>query len=185
MASADASESAAAAAASASAAASAEAAGIVTAESLSTERHVITSIPEGLDEQQTEILKAFVHYDEVTWNIWFTGTGIEDTESLLTPEEYNNFLNNFNAVKDETTDGTVKVAVYSVSITSPYSDEVQARVSICDDQSEVVAYDAAGNDISDPETLQGRYEKIVTMIYQDGAWLEAGGETLSVNECAV
>ncbi|NDR54827.1 hypothetical protein GZ997_12360, partial [Actinomyces sp. 565] len=75
-ASAEAAESAAAAEASASAAASAEAAGVVTAESLSTERHVITSIPEGLDEQQTEILKAFIHYDQVTWNIWFTRTGI-------------------------------------------------------------------------------------------------------------
>jgi len=179
------SESAAAAAASASAAASAEAAGVVTAESLSTDRYEVTSIPEDLDELQTEVLKAFVHYDEVTWNVWFTGTGIEDTESLLTPDEYENFLNNFNAVKDETTDGTVRVAILSVAVTSGYSEEVQAQVEICDDQSKVIAYDAAGNDISDPDTLQGRYEKIVTMIYQDGVWLEAGGETLSVNECTV
>ena len=87
-ASAEASESAAAAEASASAAASAEAAGVVTAESLSTDRYEVTSIPEDLDEQQTEVLKAFVNYDQVTWNIWFTGTGVENAEPLMTTEEF-------------------------------------------------------------------------------------------------
>ncbi|NDR54624.1 hypothetical protein GZ997_11300, partial [Actinomyces sp. 565] len=76
VASVKASESAAAAQALASAAVSAEAAGVVTAESLSTDRYQVTSIPEDLDELQTEILKAFIHYDQVTWNIWFTRTGI-------------------------------------------------------------------------------------------------------------
>ncbi|MBW3068389.1 hypothetical protein GZ998_02500 [Actinomyces sp. 594] len=184
-ASARASESAAAAQASASAAASAEAAGVVTAESLSTDRYQVTSIPEDLDELQTEALKAFINYDQATWDVWFTGAGIEDTESLLTPEEYKNFVNNFNAAQDETTDGMVRVAVFSVSISSIYASEPKAEVLICDDQSRVVSYDSDGNDISDLKTQQGRYKKAITMIYRDGAWIKSGGEALSANECVV
>ena len=99
-ASAEASESAAAAEASASAAASAEAAGVVTAESLSTDRYEVTSIPEDLDEQQTEVLKAFVNYDQVTWNIWFTRTGVENAEPLMTAETYQNLRDNLEAAGD-------------------------------------------------------------------------------------
>ncbi|WP_143233314.1 hypothetical protein [Actinomyces ruminis] len=128
-ASAEASESAAAAEASASAAASVEAAGIVTAESLSTERHVITSIPEDLDENQTEILKAFVHYDEVTWNVWFTRTGIEDAEPLMTAEAYQRLKNNVDQTVAGHTDGTVRVAVTSVYLTPLYDSPPSLGVS--------------------------------------------------------
>ncbi|WP_136313162.1 hypothetical protein [Actinomyces procaprae] len=185
MASAEASESAAAAAASASAAASAEAAGVVTAESLSTERHVITSIPEDLDEQQTEILKAFVHYDEVTWNIWFTRTGVENAEPLMTAEAYQRLKNNLDQTVAGHTDGTVRVAVTSVYLTSPYDSPPKATVEICDDQTDLVKYDADGNDVSDPETLQVRYKIRITMVDEDGAWKESSEERLSTNECTV
>ncbi|SDN21120.1 hypothetical protein [Actinomyces ruminicola] len=184
MASADASESAAA-AASASAAASAEAAGVVTAESLSTERHVITSIPEDLDEQQTEILKAFVHYDEVTWNIWFTRTGIEEAQPLMVADEYQAFTDYFEENAAGRTDGTVRVAVTSVYLTAPDAVPPRAVVEVCDDQTDLVDYDADGNDVSDPETLQVRYKIRVTMVYEDGTWKEASEERLSTNECTV
>ncbi|QHO91710.1 hypothetical protein CWT12_10910 [Actinomyces sp. 432] len=185
MASAKASESAAAAAASASAAASAEAAGVVTAESLSTERHVITSIPEDLDEPQTEVLRAFVHYDQVTWNIWFTRTGIEDAQPLMTAEEYQAFTDYFEENAAGRTDGTVRVAVTSVYLTAPDAVPPRAMVEVCDDQTDLVDYDADGNDISDPETLQVRRNIRVTMVYEDGTWKEAAEERLSINECTV
>ncbi|WP_146750822.1 hypothetical protein [Actinomyces sp. Z5] len=184
-ASAEASESAAAAEASVSAAASAEAASVVTAESLSTERHVITSIPEGLDEQQTEILKAFVNYDEVTWNIWFTRTGIEDAQPLMTAEAYQRLKNNVDQTVAGHTDGTVRLAVTSVYLTSPDDSPPKATVQVCDDQTDLVDYDADGNDISDPGTLQVRYEIIITMVYEGGTWKEAAEEYLSTNECTV
>jgi len=179
MASTKASESAAAAEASASVAASAEAAGIVTAESLSTERHVITSIPEDLDEQQTEVLKAFVHYDEVTWNIWFTGTGVENAEPLVTADLYQVIKDNYESSLGQTIEGTVRISVKEVFALSP----IQAQVLTCSDQADLVAYDADGNDISNPETLQGRYEILVTMIYEDGTWKDSKESTLSDNAC--
>ncbi|SDM66245.1 hypothetical protein [Actinomyces ruminicola] len=181
MASAEASESAAAAAASASAAASAEAAGIVTAESLSTDRYVVTSIPEGLDEQQTEVLKAFINYDQVTWNIWFTRTGAENAEPLMTAEAYRRLKNGFEELGDGHTDGTVRVSVKAVTAVA----YARAQIAICGDQSDLVSYDANGNDISNPETLQGRYETVITMVYEDGAWKESDETTLTVNECVV
>ncbi|MDO4901188.1 hypothetical protein [Actinomyces sp.] len=185
MASAKASESAAAAAASASAAASAEAAGVVTAESLSTDRYIVTAIPEDLDELQTEVLKAFVHYDQVTWNIWFTRTGVENAEPLMTTEAYQRLKNNLDQTVAGHTDGTVRVAVTSVYLTSPYASPPKATVEVCDDQTDLVHYDADGNDVSDPETLQVRYKIRITMVYEDGAWKESVEEYLSTNECTV
>ncbi|WP_108965570.1 MULTISPECIES: hypothetical protein [unclassified Actinomyces] len=178
-ASAEASESAAAAEASASAAASAEAAGVVTAESLSTDRYVVTSIPEDLDDQQTEVLKAFINYDQVTWNIWFTRTGVENAEPLMTAETYQNLRDNLEAAGDGYTDGTVKTSVIEVFAVAPY----KAQVLVCDDQSDLVDYDAAGNDVSNPETLQGRYEILVTMTYEDGVWKESEEFLRSTNKC--
>ncbi|MBE6474767.1 MAG: hypothetical protein E7Z95_04205 [Actinomyces succiniciruminis] len=180
-ASAEASESAAAAEASASAAASAEAAGIVTAESLSTDRYQVTSIPEDLDEQQTEVLKAFINYDQVTWNIWFTRTGAENAEPLMTAEAYQRLKNGFEELGDGHTDGAVRVSVKAVTAVA----YVRAQVAICSDQSDLVSYDAYENDISNPETLQGRYETVITMVYEDGVWKESDETTLTVNECVV
>ncbi|MBW3070155.1 hypothetical protein GZ998_11670 [Actinomyces sp. 594] len=184
-ASAEAAESAAAAEASASAAASAEAAGVVTAESLSADRYEVTSIPEDLDEQQTEVLKAFVNYDQVTWDIWFTGTGIENAEPLTTDEEYQIIVNNYEASSGEIVEGELRIAIASVVITSPYSVNAQAEVVTCGDQSALTAYDAQGNDVSNPEVLQGRFETLITMINEDGTWKVSGEQTLSTNECAV
>ncbi|RAX22331.1 MULTISPECIES: hypothetical protein [unclassified Actinomyces] len=183
MASAEASESAAAAAASASAAASAEAAGVVTAESLSTDRYEVTSIPEDLDEQQTEILKAFINYDQVTWNIWFTRTGVENAEPLMTAEAYQTLKVNYENAVDGRTDGTVRISVISVFLTSPYDSPPKATVEVCDDQTNLVDYDVDGNDVSNPETLQQRFGKAVTMVYEDGTWKAADEQTLSANEC--
>ncbi|RAX23304.1 hypothetical protein [Actinomyces sp. Z3] len=180
-ASAEASESAAAAEASASAAASAEAAGIVTAESLSTDRHVITSIPEDLDEQQTEVLKAFVNYDEVTWNIWFTGTGVENAEPLTTAEEYQIIENNYEASSGQTIEGTVRISVTEVFAMSP----TEAQVLVCDDQSDLTSYDAAGQENTDPDYLRGRFEILVTFTNEGYGWLVSEEARLSTNECTV
>ncbi|WP_161923519.1 hypothetical protein [Actinomyces sp. 432] len=180
-ASARASESAAAAQASASAAASAEAAGVVTAESLSTDRYQVTSIPEDLDELQTEVLRAFVHYDQVTWNIWFTRTGVENAQPLMTTEAYQRLTNGLEELGDGHTDGTVRVSVEAVTVLA----YMQAQVVICGDQSDLISYDEDGNDISNPETLQGRYGTVIAMVYEDGVWKESDEATLTVNECVV
>ncbi|PHP51285.1 hypothetical protein BW737_015375 [Actinomyces ruminis] len=154
---------------------------MVTAESLSTERHVITSIPEDLDEQQAEVLKAFVNYDQVTWNIWFTGTGIENAEPLTTDEEYQYISDNYEAVKGETVEGVVRISVREVVAISPH----QAQILVCDDQSDLTSYDVSGEENTDPEALQGRYEVLITMVDEGAGWVTSKEDTLSTNECAV
>ncbi|MDO4899960.1 hypothetical protein [Actinomyces sp.] len=183
MTSADASESAAAAAASASAAASAEAAGVVTAESMSTDRYIVTSIPEDLDAQQTEVLKAFINYDQVTWNIWFTGTGVENAEPLTTPEAYQRLKDHYDPIAGETVSGGLRIAITSVAVTAPDLASTQAEVRVCSDQAGLTSYDTSGTENTDPETLQGRYERVVTLVYDDTTWRTADERTLSTNEC--
>ncbi|WP_136313462.1 hypothetical protein [Actinomyces procaprae] len=183
MASAKASESAAAAAASASAAASAEAAGVVTAESLSTDRYIVTYIPEDLDAQQTEVLKAFINYDQVTWNIWFTGTGVENAQPLMTAEAYQSFKDHYDPIAGETVSGGLRVAVISALITSPDPANAKAEVRVCSDQADLNSFDTSGQENTDPETLQGRYERIVTLIFDGETWRTATEKTLSTNKC--
>ncbi|PHP51292.1 hypothetical protein [Actinomyces ruminis] len=154
---------------------------MVTAESLSTDRYQVTSIPEDLDELQTEVLKAFINYDQVTWNIWFTGTGVENAEPLMTEETYQSLKSSYDQVKGETVEGNLRVSVTAVFA----YDVTYAQVLICDDQSDLISYDASGQDNSDPETLQGRYEVLITMIYEDGVWKESEEKRLSANECVV
>ncbi|WP_136192578.1 hypothetical protein [Actinomyces procaprae] len=184
MASAEASESAAAAAASASAAASAEAAGIVTAESLSTDRYEVTSIPEDLDEQQTEILKAFINYDQVTWNIWFTGTGVENAQAVATGDVLANIKENFENLNGKTDQGTVRIAISEVAVVTFDTSQSTAEVRVCEDLSGITTYDASGQDISTNES-RSRYDIIVTMANENNVWKSSVEKTLSTNECVV
>ncbi|PHP53564.1 hypothetical protein BW737_001785 [Actinomyces ruminis] len=101
---------------------------MVTAESLSTDRYVVTSIPEDLDEKQTEVLKAFVNYDQVTWNIWFTREGVENAEPLMTDEAYQILKDNYEDAVEGYTDGTVRIAVTSVYLTSLYARRPKPRL---------------------------------------------------------
>ncbi|PHP51295.1 hypothetical protein [Actinomyces ruminis] len=182
-ASAEASESAAAAAASASAAASAEAAGVVTAESLSTDRYVVTSIPEDLDEQQTEVLKAFVNYEQVTWNIWFTGTGVENAQAVATGDALAAINANYKDLNGEHNDGFIQAAVSSVTVTTASTSlDQRAEVVVCGDQSGLLLLDASGKDIGDP-TLNSRYELRVYMALEGNSWKAYGDELVSVDEC--
>ncbi|SHE24625.1 hypothetical protein [Actinomyces glycerinitolerans] len=183
-ASAEASESAAAAAASASAAASAEAAGIVTAESLSTDRYEVTSIPEDLDEQQTEVLKAFINYDQVTWNIWFTGTGIENAQAVATGDVLTTITENFENLNGKIDQGTVRIAVSEVAVVTFDTSQSTAEVRVCEDLSGITTYDASGQDISTNESHY-RYDILVTMTSEDDTWKSSVEETLSTNECVV
>ncbi|QHO90772.1 hypothetical protein CWT12_04785 [Actinomyces sp. 432] len=156
---------------------------MVTAESLSTDRYIVTSIPEDLDAQQTEVLKAFINYDQVTWNIWFTGTGVENAQPLMTAEAYQTLKDNYEPISDETVEGSLRVAITSVAVTAPDPANKHAEVRVCSDHSDLVAYDANGNDVSNPETLQGRYEYIFTMVYEHGSWKDSNEELISSNEC--
>jgi len=182
MASAKASESAAAAEASASAAASAEAAGVVTAETLSTDRYIVTSIPEDLDPQQTEILKAFINYDQVTWNIWFTGTGVENAQAVATGDVLANIKENFENLNGKTDQGTVRIAISEVAVVTFDTSQSTAEVRVCEDLSGITTRDASGQDISTDES-RSRYDLLVTMAKEDNTWKSSVEKTLSTNKC--
>ncbi|PHP53567.1 hypothetical protein BW737_001800 [Actinomyces ruminis] len=158
---------------------------MVTAESLSTDRYVVTSIPEDLDEKQTEVLKAFVNYDQVTWNIWFTGTGVENAEPLTTPDAYQSLKNYYDPIAGETVNGGLRIAIISVAVTAPDLASRQAEVRVCSDQADLTSYDTSGTENTDPETLQGRYERVVTLVYDGTTWRTDDERTLSTNECWV
>ncbi len=66
--------------------------GQVTAESLSDEElgYTVTSVPEGMDAVQAEVVQAYVAYDQFTWRLWLTpagtGTGMEGADEVMTED---------------------------------------------------------------------------------------------------
>ncbi|CED91765.1 MAG: hypothetical protein E7Z95_07995 [Actinomyces succiniciruminis] len=157
---------------------------MVTAESLSTDRYTVTSIPEDLDEQQTEILKAFVNYDQVTWNIWFTGTGVENAQAVATGDVLATITENFENLNGKTDQGTVRIAISEVAVVTLDTSQSTAEVRVCEDLSGITTYDASGQDISTNES-HSRYDILVTMTSEDNIWKSSVEKTLSTNECVV
>jgi hypothetical protein len=146
---------------------------------------VVVSVPPGLDAAQRGALEGYVAYDQVTWDIWFTGTGVERADAVATDPALTIVRNNYAKYPaGQTISGTVRAAITSVVITSQLPN-LTAEVTSCTDRSGLVKYDADGNDISNPDTFQARYEIVFTMKYVDGVWKGAAQQTKSKNECTV
>lgn len=152
---------------------------------LSTDRYVVVSVPSGLDAAQRGALEGYVAYDQVTWDIWFTGTGVEKADAVAIDPTLSVVRKNYAALKPGATiSGTVRVAVTSVFISSQ-APNLTAEVTSCTDQSGLTEHDADGNDITNPKTLQIRREVVIVMKYVDGTWKASDEWTKTRNECTV
>ena len=152
---------------------------------LSTDRYVVVSVPPGLDAAQRGALEGYVAYDQVTWDIWFTGTGVERADAVAIDPTLSVVRKNYaKHPAGQTTSGTVRVAVTSVVITSQ-APNLTAEVTVCADQRGLVKYDADGNDITNPDTLQGMWEMVVVMSYTENGWKASDEWQKSWNKCAV
>ena len=152
---------------------------------LSTDRYVVVSVPPGLDAAQRGALEGYVAYDQVTWDIWFTGTGVEKADAVATEPSLSRIRKSYAALQPgSAVSGTVRVAVTNVFISSQ-PPNLTAEITTCADQNGLTEHDADGNDITNPDTLQGMREMVTKMVYTDGTWKAAGQRTKSKNECTI
>lgn len=152
---------------------------------LSTDRYVVVSVPPGLDAAQRGALEGYVAYDQVTWDIWSTGTGVERADAVATEPLLSRIRKNYAALQPgSTVSGTVRVAVTNVFISSQ-PPNLTAEITSCSDQHDLTEHDADGNDITNPDTLQGHYEMVTKMVYTDGTWKASSEWTKTRNECTV
>ncbi|BDA64998.1 hypothetical protein [Actinomyces capricornis] len=173
------------AAASASASASTQE---VTTQSLSNEEigYEVTSIPEDLNGKQQDALKAFVAYDQFTWNVWFTpagtGAGTQGAEELAKGDELAFFQGNYAALEPgERLSGPVHVAFLYVDVQDAYA-PARAEVVACTDRRDVRSFNGAGQETTDP-SQQGRYQHRYILDNSDGKWKMIGSIFESQNEC--
>ncbi|MDO5064567.1 MAG: hypothetical protein Q4E00_06220 [Actinomyces bowdenii] len=160
----------------------------VTAQSLSNEEigYDVTSIPEDLSGKQEDALKAFVAYDQFTWNVWFTpagtGPGTQGAEALAKGDELTFFQNNYAALEPgEHLSGPVHVAFLHVDVQDTYA-PARAEVVACTDRRDVRSFNGAGQDVTDP-ARQGRYLHRYILDNSDGAWKMISSVFESENEC--
>ncbi|MDU0348109.1 hypothetical protein [Actinomyces sp. MRS3W] len=179
MASAQASASA---AAEAEASASVAASGEVTAESLTDAElgYYVVSIPEDLDETQTQVLVDYVAYDKATWRVWFTGEGIDEVALVATGGLLDKIYENYSNLNGEHSIPPVSVGISDVAVSE---DAAFATVTMCLDRTQMTDADANGNDITDPET-QNLVEYSTQMTPgTEGNWVAYEETAVSWDEC--
>ncbi|VEG29816.1 hypothetical protein [Actinomyces howellii] len=185
----------AAASASASALASASASGSVdpaqvTPESLSDEElgYTVTSVPEGMDATQAEIVQAYAAYSRFTWRLWLTpagtGAGMEGAEEVMTEAVRAYIEGQYTALEPgRYLEGQVRTAVTEVQVYDQVVPET-ADVIVCSDRGDMRDYDASGQDVTSPD-IQGRFEYALSLERTADGWRVSGERDVSRNECSV
>lgn len=144
--------------------------------------YTVVSIPEGLDDAQTEALVDYVAYDEATWHIWFNNEGKDTMGNYATGEFLDLILVNAAKQGDGHANPPVRVSVNEVTV-DPSGDV--ATVTVCVDNRQMTRVDAAGNDVTDPADQIQFPETTYMVPGPDGHWVADGGKRGDINSCSV
>ena len=164
--------------------------GQVTAESLSDEElgYTVTSVPEGMDAVQAEVVQAYAAYSRFTWRLWLTpagtGAGMEGAEEVMTEDVRAHIEGQYTALEPgRHLEGQVRTAVEEVLV-NDQAVPVTAEVIVCSDRGDMRDYDASGQDVTSPD-IQGRFEYALSLERTADGWRVSGERDVSRNECSV
>ena len=161
----------------------------VTAESLSDADlgYTVTSVPEGMDAVQAEVVQAYVAYDQFTWRLWLTpagtGTGMEGAEQVMTETVRAHIEGQYTALEPgRYLEGPVRTSIEEVFV---YDEAVPATadVIVCDDRGDMRDYDGSGQDVTSPD-IQGSFEYALSLERTADGWRVSGERNVSRNECS-
>ncbi|VEG29008.1 Uncharacterised protein [Actinomyces howellii] len=162
----------------------------VTAESLSDEElgYTVTSVPEGMDAVQAEVVQAYVAYDQFTWRLWLTpagtGTGMEGAEQVMTDAKRQSIEDQYSELEQgQHLEGQVRTAILNVSVDDQPSSS-HAVVMICADRGDMKDYNGAGQDVTASD-ISGRSERVMYLLRTNSGWKVDSEQPVSQNECTV
>ncbi|VEG28928.1 hypothetical protein [Actinomyces howellii] len=162
----------------------------MTAESLSDEElgYTVTSVPEGMDAVQAEVVQAYVAYDQFTWRLWLTpagtGTGMDGADEVMTETVRARIERSYSEREaGRYVEGQVRSAIEEVFV---YDETVPAtaEIIVCDDRGDMRDYDGSGQDVTSPD-IQGRFKYSMRLERAGTEWRVSGEEILSHNQCSV
>ena len=150
---------------------------------MSTADYEVVSVPEGLDELQVGAAAGFIHYDQVTGNIWRSGGGIEAADEVTLDPELTQIRDNFAARSPgEAMIGQKRIAVTAVDLTDGIAPG--ADVYACADRTGISVLDGAGSDVT-PEESKIRYLMKVSLVLDRGVWKATEEVTVAGKECTL
>lgn len=150
---------------------------------MSTADYEVVSVPEGLDELQVGAAAGFIHYDQVTGNIWRNGSGIEAADEVTLDPELTQIRDNFAKMpQGQKIKGKHRIAITSIDLTGGISPS--ADVYACADRTDTTVLDAAGNDVTTDKS-KVRYLVKVSMVLDGGTWKATEEVPVPEKECSV
>ena len=166
----------------ASAGAGAAATGL-TAESLSDPQieYAVVSVPEGLDPAQSEVLAAFVAYDQATWKAVRDMNGTAQVEATTTGRELTDFMKVYKdrEAKGQHVEGPGSTEILTVLL---MPDDFTASVDICNDQTQEKIVSASGEDQT-PENVLHRFPMTYTLVRSGSGWKVASSSQGATDQC--
>lgn len=166
----------------ASAGAGAVATGL-TAESLSDSQieYTMVSVPEGLDPAQSEVLAAFVAYDQATWKAVRDMNGTAQVEATMTGQRLTDFMTNYKdqEAKGQHVEGSASTEVWTVDL---MPNDFTASVGTCTDMTKARVVSASGEDHTSEE-VPHRFPMTYTLVRSGSGWKVAGSSHGDADQC--
>ena len=166
----------------ADAGASAAATGL-TAESLSDPqiKYTMVSIPENLDPTQSEVLAAFVAYDQASWKAVRDMNGTTQVEATTTGQKLTDFMTNYKdqEAKGQHVEGSASTEVSSVDL---MPDDFTASVGTCTDMTKAKVVSASGEDQTS-EDVPHRFPMTYTLVRSGSGWKVASSSHGDADQC--
>lgn len=155
----------------------------LTADSLSDPgiEYAVASIPEGLDAEQSEVLSAFVAYDQASWKAVRDMDGTSEVEATATGQELADFTKGYQdqEAKGQHIEGSSSAEVSTVDL---MPDNLTASVGVCNDQTKAKVMSAAGEDQT-PEDILHRFPITFILIRESSGWKVASSSQEGPDQC--
>jgi len=143
--------------------------------------YAVASIPEGLDAEQSEVLSAFVAYDQASWKAVRDMDGTSEVEATATGQELADFTKGYQdqEAKGQHIEGSSSAEVSTVDL---MPDNLTASVGVCNDQTKAKVMSAAGEDQT-PEDILHRFPITFILIRESSGWKVASSSQEGPDQC--
>lgn len=163
---------------------SASSSGAVTPDSLSdpSVSYTVTEIPDGLNEVESEVLKAAISYDIAGWSAYRSMNGdLSRIEATTSGEELTQIKEIYKKYSDagQHDAGDGKKGVLSVDV-PPARDT--ATVAVCRDQTTMQLLSASGEDQT-PDSMKHRFNALYILTNQSGKWTVSKTSITGIDQC--
>lgn len=142
----------------------------------------VVGVPSGLNDEQEEVLLAFVKHDRSTWELYRSmNDDFTQVQASTAGTELSRFTESYNKDKGS---GYHHAGSYSTDISSVELDsaKVAASVGVCSDQTKVSVVSMSGEDKT-TDGMKHRFKLLYSLKKDSGSWKVSNSETIGVDEC--